>query len=410
MLNHRVGHKQRIAKRIHRLECSIFGGKHNRLARFVIFVIDEHRATHSSFKPNVLRELRIFDTAIIDADGHTDNLSREIDNAIAHKRICSLFNASILRHFHGNLDTGITTLSRCRISITRRQNRFDGIKLFILCITQMRKQICTTAVIVSVFAKGILERLANAQDTVGFYKRKSKLVVTEILTTPLVCKTVFQRFTQIPIVDFPHGNAACREARIKAAHAKDKPFGLFLVEFAFSLVANTIFEHGVNAIDKKLSLQSRIVILLCFAKIHFHHSVLVPGALAVFNQNVFTGVQRNFHNFSSEAATRSRNIHRHRMASRRAHFLDFRPAHVGAFPCCRQHREKSIARIVTGKVHHVIISEARNSFSNVKRIGHPEFTTNLVHHDTVNAPVQAILRCGFAHHHYRPERINRGPL
>ena len=98
------------------------------------------------------------------------------------------------------------------------------------------------------------------------------------------------------------------------------------------------------------------------------------------------------------------------MPSRRAHFLDLGPAHVSAFPSCRQYREKSVARIVACKVHHVKIAQARNSLGSVIRIRQAQFTPNLVHHETVDTPVEAILRSRFAHHHYRLERINRRTL
>ena len=409
MRHHRISHEERIAKSVHRLERSVFGGKHNRLTRFVIFVIDKDRTTHSPRKPHVTRELRIRDASIINANRYADNKRRKILHAIAHERVRSLFDAGVLRHIHRNLDTSIAALRRRRIRITRRQNRLDRIELLVLSITQMREQVRAAAVIVSVLANRVLERLADAQHTIGFHKRNTELVVAIKIATPLVCKPVLQRFAQIPVVHLPHGNPARREPRIKAAHAKHKPLRLLLVAFALALDTDTILEYRIETIHRDRLFRS-LVVLQSLAENHIHRPVLVPTALTVFNQDVFARIQGDLHNLRPKSATRRRNIHRHRMPRRGSHFLDLRPSHVGAFPSRRQHREEPVTRIVARKVHHVIIAQTRYAFRNIERVGHPKFTPNLIHHDTVDTPVETILRSRFAHHHNRTERVNRSPL
>ena len=384
LLHHRrVRHVQRIAKSVHRLERSVFRSKHNRLARFIIFVIDKYGTAHSIRKSHILRELRLFNASIVNANRHANDWCSKVDYAITHERICGPFDAGILRNFHRNLDSRIAAMRRRGIRITCRHNRLsciwkihrhdgldcikllEGIMLFVFGITQMREQVRAATEIISIFAKSILERLANTQDAIGFHERKPKLMVTKFVSTPIVCNTVLERFAQIPIVHFPHGNAACREPRIKTAHAKHKAFRLFLVGFALALDTDCIFEYRIKAIDKNFSFQSRIVILLRFAEIHFHHSVLSPGTLTVFNQDIFTSTQGNLHDFGPETATRRRNIDRHRMPRRRAHFLDIGPTHIGSFPRGREHREESVARIVASKVHHVEIAQARNPLGRI---------------------------------------------
>ena len=424
----RVRHEQRIAKSIHRLERSIFRSKHNRLARFIIFVIDKYGTAHSIRKSHILRELRLFNASIVNANRYANDWCSKVNHAITHERICGPFDASILRNFHRNLDSRIATMRRRGIRITRRHNRIsciwiihrhdgldcikllESIMLFVFGITQMREQVRSATKIVGIFAKSILERLANTQDAIGFHKRKPKLMVAKFISTPIVCNSVLERFTQIPIVHFPHGDTACRKPRIKTAHAKHKPLRLILVGLALTLDTDFIFEYRRKTIDNNFPLHCRIITLRRLAEIHFHHPVLSPGTLTVFNQDVFTSTQSDLHDFGPETATRRRNINRHRMPRRRAHFLNIRPAHVGAFPCGREHREEPVARIVACKVHHVEIAQAGNSLSSIVSVRHSQFTANLVHHKTVDTPVQPVLRCRFAHHHNRLERINRGTL
>ena len=273
----------------------------------------------------------------------------------------------------------------------------------------MREQVRTATVIVSIFANRVLESLADTQHTVRFHKRNTELMVAIQFATPLVSKTVLQRFAQIPVVHLPYGNPARREPRIKTAHAKHKPLRLLLVAFALALDTDTILEHRIKAIHRNRLFRS-LVVLQSLAENHVHRPVLIPAALAVLNQNVFASVQGDLHNLRPETATRRRNIHRHRMPRRRAHLLDLQPTHVHAFPGRRQHREEPVTRIVARKVHHVIIAQTRNPLGDIERIGHPEFTPDLVHHDTVDTPVEPVLRRRFAHHHNRTERVNRRPL
>ena len=98
------------------------------------------------------------------------------------------------------------------------------------------------------------------------------------------------------------------------------------------------------------------------------------------------------------------------MPRRRPHFLDVRPSHVTAFPRCRQHREKSIPCAITRKIHHVEISQPRNTLHVIESIGQSKFSPDLIHDNTVDAPVEAILRRCLAHHHNRLERVNSSPL
>ena len=98
------------------------------------------------------------------------------------------------------------------------------------------------------------------------------------------------------------------------------------------------------------------------------------------------------------------------MPCRRSHFLDLGPAHVNAFPCRRQHREKPVTGIVARKIHHVEITQTRNSLDHIVRVGHSKFAPDLVYDNAVDAPVEPVLRRRFAYHHNRLERINRRAL
>ena len=129
--DHRIRHEKRIAKGVHRLKRTIFRGKHNRLARLVIFVIDKYRTAHSSFKACVFRELRIFDAAVINANRHANDRRCKVDNAIAHECICSLFDTSVFRNLYRNLDSSVTTLRCRRIGIACRRNGRHGIRRFL---------------------------------------------------------------------------------------------------------------------------------------------------------------------------------------------------------------------------------------------------------------------------------------
>ena len=145
----------------------------------------------------------------------------KIHHAVAHKGIGRLFDTGLFRDIHLDLNTGVTALGCHGIRITRGPDGRHRIKsqLGILRrLAQVRQQVRTRAVIISIFAKRILERLADTQDTVGFHHRNTELVVTQGIATPEVCNTVFQGFTQVPIVHAPHDNTTCRQSRIKATH------------------------------------------------------------------------------------------------------------------------------------------------------------------------------------------------
>ena len=186
--HHRICREERIAKSVHRLERSIFGSKHNCLARLVVFVIDKHGTAHRICKPDIFRELRFLDAAVIDANRHANYGSRKIQDAIAHESIRRLFDTSLLRNLHRNLDTCITALRCRRIGITIRGDRRHRIRrLLRFRIAYMRKQVRTATEIVSIFANRVLEGLANAQDPVGFHKRKPILMITKVIAKPEVC-------------------------------------------------------------------------------------------------------------------------------------------------------------------------------------------------------------------------------
>ena len=101
-------------------------------------------------------------------------------------------------------------------------------------------------------------------------------MIANELSTPLVGRPEFHRFSQIPVVDLPYRNTACRESRIKAIHAKHKSLSLVRITLALAFVANAVFKDRIKAIGKDLADFSRIFILLSFAEIDFHLAVLVP--------------------------------------------------------------------------------------------------------------------------------------
>ena len=140
----------------------------------------------------------------------------------------------------------------------------------------MRKQVRTATEVLGIFAKGVLECFTNAQDSIGFHKRKPKLVIANELASPLVCRAVFYGFAQVPVIDLPDSNTTCRESCIKAVHAKHKAASLVRITLALALGANAVFKDRIKAIGKDLADFSRIFILLSFAEIDFHLAVLVP--------------------------------------------------------------------------------------------------------------------------------------
>ena len=114
----------------------------------------------------------------------------------------------------------------------------------------MREQVRTATVIVRIFANRILERLADAQNAIRFYKRKTVLVVAILFTTPKISGPILERLPQIPVIDFPNGNTTCRERRIKAAHAKNQALRLLCIALALAFGANTVLKHEMQAIDR----------------------------------------------------------------------------------------------------------------------------------------------------------------
>ena len=346
-----------------------------------------------------------FNAAIVNANSHANRQRAVIHHAVAHEHVRRLFLAGLFRHVRRNLYAGVAALRRFRVRIARRPDALHRIVLLFLGIAHVRQQIRTASVVVSIFAECVLERLANRKHLVGFDHRNSELVVTQRIAAPSVCNAVIQGFTQVPVVHAPHHDAARREPRIVGIEPDNKPARLFIVLSALALHTNTILEHKAQAIYRhRTDACVRILSGLVHHK-NTHFARFVPAALAVFDQQVFACVQRHLHNFGFATRTRSSNIHRHRLTCNRANFLHLAPAHVCAFPRRRHRRHEPVTRIVAREIHHVVITEAANSLRDVESIGHTELAPNLVHHNAVDTPVEAILRGSLAHHHHRMQRI-----
>ena len=334
----------------------------------------------------------------------------KVHHAIAHERIRCLFDARILRYVHRNLDSGIATLCRLGIRITGRTNRLDRIELLLgilIGLAQVRQQIRTRAIIIGIFAKRILERLADAQNAIGFNHCNTELVIPQSIATPEIRNAVFQGFAQVPVIHTPHDNAARREPGIIAIDIDNNSARLFGILCALILYANAIFKHQIQAIHRH-SLYKSIRTFIGIAQRHADFAILVPTALTVFNQQVFACAQRNFHNLGATTGSRSSNVNSYRLPCHRAHFFHRSPPHIGAFPCRRHSRQETITRIVTCKVHHVVITQAANTLHHIVGIRESKFAGNLVHDNSIHAPVQAILRCGFTRDHNRFQRIDGG--
>ena len=238
-------------------------------------------------------------------------------------------------------------------------------------------------------------------------------MVAQGVAAPEIRDAVLQGLAQVPVVHAPHHDAARRQPRIVAAQANDKALRLLLVhgELAIHagavlvLHAHAVLEHEAQAIHRHRA-PGGIHIVIRRPENHVHRTVIAPAALAIFDKQVLASRERDLHDFSPLARTRGRDIHRHGLTRNRANFLYLRPAHVGAFPRGRHRGHESVARVVTRKVHHVIIAEAAYSLHHVIGVREPDLACKLVYQDSVHAPVEAILRGGFAQHHHRTERID----
>ena len=219
----------------------------------------------------------------------------------------------------------------------------------------MRQQIRTRSVVVGILAKRILERLADGEHPVGFHHRNSKLVVAQGVTAPEVRDAVLQRLAQVPVVHAPHHDAARRQPCVVGIQPDNKPLRLLLVLVALALHAHAVLEHEVQAIHGNRA-PGGILAIVRRPENHVHRTVIAPAALAIFDKQVLASRERNLHDFSPLARTRGRDIHRHGLTRNRADFLHLRPAHVGAFPRGRHRGHESVARVVTRKVHHVVIA------------------------------------------------------
>ena len=273
----------------------------------------------------------------------------------------------------------------------------------------MRQQVRSGTVIISIFAQRILESLTDAQDSVGFNHTDAELMVTQGVATPEVCNTIFKRFAQVPVVHTPHHNAACRKSRVKAAHVQNNATCLLGILLALTIGAYAILEHQIQAVDRH-RLDEGIGAFIGVAKSHRDFAVLVPAALAVFDQQILACAQGHLHNFNTLAGSRRSNIDRHGFTSHGANFLHLGPTHIGSFPRSRHRRQESVARVVTRKVHHIVVTKAANSLDHIVGVRKSQFTRNLVHDNSVHTPVQSILRSGLARDHNRSECIDGGVL
>ena len=375
---------------------------------FVFGVVHEHRAAHRRIQANLTRELAALDTPVVNTYRHAKAQCRIVHYAVAHECVRSLFLARILRNIHLNPDSGIATHGGHRVRIARRANLRDRLE-FLLGIlgsfSLVRQQVHTRSVIVHVLAERVLERLADGKHAVGLHHRNPELVVAQGVATPEVRNAIRQRLAQVPVVHAPHHDAARRKSRIVGIEPDNQALRLLLVLVALALHAHAVLEHEVQAIHGNRT-NARLRIRSQPVHCHVNRSFLVPAALTVFNQQVFARAERHLYNLGSLARTRGCNIHRHGFPCHRTHFLHLRPAHVGTFPRGRQRRQEPVTSIVARKIHHVVITEAADSLHHVVGVREPDFARNLVHDDSVYAPVEAILRGSLAHHHYRTERID----
>ena len=211
-LHHRsIGNKERIAQGVEHLEGAVHRSDDQEFFAILFGMVDKDRATHGACKAHVTRELAAFNATVVDADRHADDRSREVHHAIAQEGVCGFFLAGVLRHVHRNLDTGVAALRRHRIRIAYRIDGLQRIELLLRILgglAQVREQIRSRTVIVRILAEGILERLSNRKNPVGFNHRDTELVITQRIAAPEVCNAVFQSLAQVPFVHAPHRDTA----------------------------------------------------------------------------------------------------------------------------------------------------------------------------------------------------------
>ena len=244
----RIRREQCIAQRIEHLERTVRSPYDQKLFALVLGIIHEHDATRSRGKSDITRELSALDTPVVNANGHADRLCAKVHDAVTHEGVRSLFDASIFRHLHRNLDPGVAALCRHRICIARRANCLDRIELLLgilVRLAQVRQQVRPRTVIVGVFTDRILERLADTQDTVGLDHRNPELVIAQCIAAPEIRNAIFQGLTQVPVVHAPHHDTARRQSRVVAAHIQNNTARLLGVLLALSLDADTILENQV---------------------------------------------------------------------------------------------------------------------------------------------------------------------
>ena len=401
LLDYRICREQGIAHGIEHLQRSVHGTHHQELFAFLFGVVYKYAATHSRSEAHIAGELGAVNASVIDADGHANLLRAKIHHAVAHKGIGRLFDTGLFRDIHLDLNTGVTALGCHGIRITRGPDGRHRIKsqLGILRrLAQVRQQVRTRAVIISIFAQGILEGLADAQNPISLHHGNAELVIAQGIATPEVCNAIFQGLTQVPIIYAPYDNAASRNSRIKAAHVNNNALCLLLVDITLFLAIHAILKNQMQTVYRHRR-DSGIGAFIVITQRYTHLAILIPTALAVFNQQVFASTQGNLHDFHATASSRRRNFDSHGLASHRADFLHVVPAHVGTFPCSRHRGQETVARIVARKIHYIVITQAANALHHIVGIRESEFTGNLIHQNPVHAPVQPILRSGFTGDH-----------
>ena len=251
LLDDRICREQGVTQSVKHLERTIHGAHNQELFAILFRIVHKHSSTHGRGKANVARECSTVDASVVNTDGHTDLLRTKIHHAIAHERIRGLFGTGALRDIHRNLDSGIATLGRHGVCITGRTNRLDRIELLLGILSglaQVRQQVCTRTVVVSIFAQRILERLTDAQDSVGFDHRNTELVIAQSIATPEVCNAVFQRLSQVPVIHAPDHNAARRDTCIVAADVDNNALRFFLVDLALFRTIYAILKNQVQAV------------------------------------------------------------------------------------------------------------------------------------------------------------------
>ena len=138
--------------------------------------------------------------------------------------------------------------AHCRfcIAITRRLYRPDRILRGIFPFAPMRNQICARSVIVSVLAKSVFKSFPNRKNSVRFREHQTILVIAQSVAAPKIGDSIRKSFSQIPVIDFPHGDAACRKSRIKRRNIhNDSAQFLSVFDALPFFVANAVFKCRV---------------------------------------------------------------------------------------------------------------------------------------------------------------------